>query len=103
MSAFAGDQASVRVEPPNLQGPRPLQEQTAKAAIRDYLDSWTSLSNALQQNRPNCLIRDFIGAAKDKLANTIKEQMQLVSMLFTAIDRTTCRFFFTHLRGCPSS
>ncbi len=75
MSAFAGDQASVRVEPPNLQGPRPLQEQTAKAAIRDYLDSWTSLSNALQQNQPNLLDRDFIGAAKDKLANTIKEQI----------------------------
>jgi hypothetical protein len=51
-----------------------LQEQTAKAAIQDYLDSWTSLSNALQQNRPELLDRDFIGAAKDKLASTIKEQ-----------------------------
>jgi hypothetical protein len=51
-----------------------LQEQTAKAAVQDYLDSWTSLSNALQQNRPELLDRDFIGAARDKLANTIKEQ-----------------------------
>jgi hypothetical protein len=74
MSAFAGDQPTVRVEPPNLKGPRPLQEQTAKAAIQDYLDSWTSLSSALQQNRPELLDRDFIGAAKDKLASTIKEQ-----------------------------
>ena len=74
MSAFGADQPSVRVEPPNQQGPRQLQDQTAKAAIQDYLDSWTSLSNALQQNRPELLDRDFIGAAKDKLANTIKEQ-----------------------------
>lgn len=74
MSALAGEQPAIRVRPPNLQGPRPLQEQTAKAAIQDYLDSWTSLSNALQQNRPELLDRDFIGAAKDKLASTIKEQ-----------------------------
>jgi hypothetical protein len=74
MSALAGDQPSVRVRPPHLEGPRALQDQTAKAAIQDYLDSWTSLRNALQQNRPELLDRDFIGAAKDKLASTIKEQ-----------------------------
>jgi len=74
MLAFAGDQPTVHVKPPNLQGPSQLQEQTAKAAIQDYVDSWVSLSNALQQNRPELLDRDFIGSAKDKLANTIKEQ-----------------------------
>jgi len=36
---FAADQPTVRVQPPNLQGPRPLQDQTAKAAVRDYLES----------------------------------------------------------------
>jgi hypothetical protein len=75
MSAFAGDQPAVRVESSNLQGPRLLQEQTARAAMRDYLDSWTSLSNALQQNQPRLLDRDFIGDAKDKLESTIKEQI----------------------------
>jgi hypothetical protein len=74
VSAFAADQPTVRIEPPNLQGPRPLQEQTAKAAIQDYLDSWTSLRDALEQNRPEVLDRDFIGTAKDRLASTIKEQ-----------------------------
>jgi hypothetical protein len=74
VSALAADQPTVRIEPPNLQGPRPLQEQTAKAAIQDYLDSWTSLRDALQQNRPEVLDRDFIGTAKDRLASTIKEQ-----------------------------
>jgi len=74
VSALAGDQPAVRVEPPNLQGPRPLQEQTAKAAIQDYLDSWGTLDDALQQNRPDLLDRDFIGTAKDRLASTINEQ-----------------------------
>ena len=74
MSALTGDQPSISIEPPNLQGPRPLQLQTAKAAIQDYLDAWEVLSNALQQNRPDLLDRTFIGDAKDKLASTIKEQ-----------------------------
>ena len=74
ISAFAADQPSVRIEPTNLQGPRALQEQTAKAAIRDYLDAWATLSNALQQNRPDLLDQDFVGAARDKLANTIKTE-----------------------------
>lgn len=72
--ALAGDQPSVRVEPPNTEGPRQLQEQTAKAAIQDYIDSWQSMSKALDQNRPDLLDRDFIGSARDKLAATIKNQ-----------------------------
>lgn len=72
--ALAGDQPAVRVEPPNLQGPRQLQEQTAKAAVQDYIDSWQTLSKALDANRPDLLDRDFIGYARDKLADTIKEQ-----------------------------
>lgn len=74
LSGFAGDQPTVRVEPSDLQGPRPLQEQTAKAVVRDYLESWQSLSKALQQNRPDLLDRDFIGDAREKIAGTIKEQ-----------------------------
>lgn len=72
--ALAGDQPSVRVEPPNTLGPRQLQEQTAKAAIQDYIDSWQTMSQALDQNRPDLLDRDFIGSAHEKLADTIKEQ-----------------------------
>lgn len=75
LAAFGGDQPAVRVEPSDLQGPRPLQQQTAKAVIRDYLDSWQNLNKALEQNRPDLLDRDFIGDAKEKLADTIKEQM----------------------------
>ena len=74
LPALAGDEPTVRVQPPNLQGPRELQNQTAKSVVQDYLDSWQTMSKALDQNRPDLLDRDFIGAAKDKLAATIKQQ-----------------------------
>ena len=74
LSAFAADQPAVHVEQPHLQGPRELQQQTAKAVVQDYLDAWQSMGKALDQNRPDLLDRDFTGAAKDKLAATIKEQ-----------------------------
>ncbi|WP_239461320.1 hypothetical protein [Occallatibacter savannae] len=73
-SAFAADEPTVHVQQPHLQGPRELQDQTAKAVVQDYLDSWKSMSKALDQNRPDLLDRDFVGAAKDKLTATIKQQ-----------------------------
>jgi hypothetical protein len=73
-AALAADQPTVRIEPPNLQGPRQLQPQTAKAVIQDYLDSWAVLGKAFSQNRPDLLDQGFIGDAEDKLAGTIKQQ-----------------------------
>jgi hypothetical protein len=70
-------QATVRVEPLNLQGPRTLPEQTGKAAIRDYLQSWQNMSAALDQNRANLLDPAFVGTARDKLAGTILHQTEL--------------------------
>ena len=75
--ALLADQAAVRVEPSDLQGPRQLQQQTATAAIRDYLQSWQGLSAALEQNRADLLDPDFVGTARDKLANTVHEQAAL--------------------------
>jgi len=74
VAAFGADQASVRVEPSKLQGPRELQQQTAKAVIQDYLDSWVALNKAMSQNQPDLLEKGFIGAAQDTLAATIKQQ-----------------------------
>jgi hypothetical protein len=76
-SSIGSAQATVRVEPPNLQGPRPLPEQTAAAAIHDYLQSWQSFSTAFEQNRTELLDPDFVGTAKDKLAQTIQQQATL--------------------------
>jgi hypothetical protein len=76
-SCVMAAQASVRVEAANLQGPRPLEEQTATAAIRDYLQSWKTLGSALEENRAVLLDRDFVGSARDKLTDTIQQQSKL--------------------------
>ena len=71
------DQPNVRVEPPNLQGPRHLNDQTQTAVIRDYLQAWQSVGAALAQNRADLLNRDFIGTAKDRLSDTIRDQVTI--------------------------
>jgi predicted PhzF superfamily epimerase YddE/YHI9 len=70
-------QPAVRVESPNLQGPRPLPEQTGNAAIRDYLQSWKSFSAAFEHNRADLLDSAFVGTARNKLAQTIQQQAAL--------------------------
>jgi hypothetical protein len=77
MSVLASDQPAVRIEPTNSVGPRPLEKQTETAVIRDYLESWSSLSSALGQNRADLLDADFVGTAKEKLAATVQEQTKL--------------------------
>jgi hypothetical protein len=72
---LCAEQSAVRVEPSNLQGPRSLNQQTESAVIRGYLDAWQGMSAALQQNRVDLLDRVFVGTAKDKLADTIREQV----------------------------
>jgi hypothetical protein len=74
---LAAEQPTVHLEPTNLQGPRVLNEQTRTAVIRDYLQAWQSVSAALQQNRPDLLDRDFVGTAKDKLTDTIHDQVTM--------------------------
>jgi hypothetical protein len=77
VSGTGAAQTAVRVEPTNLQSPRPLQEQTSTAAIRDYLQSWKSLRVAFEQNRAGLLDPDFVGTAREKLTRTIQEQAAL--------------------------
>lgn len=74
---LAGAQPDVRVEPAHLLGPRPLADQTATAVVQNYIEAWKSLRAALEQNRPELLDRAFVGGAKDKLAETIRQQARL--------------------------
>jgi hypothetical protein len=67
-------QPEVRVEPTHLQGPRQLQEQTQAAAIRDYLQAWKTAGVAFDSNNAAALDRDFVGTARDKLAEAIQQQ-----------------------------
>jgi hypothetical protein len=54
-----------------------LEEQTQKAVIRDYLQAWQALSGALEQNRVDLLDSEFVGSAREKLADTIQDQARL--------------------------
>jgi hypothetical protein len=71
---LANAQATVRVEPEHLNGPRELQDITRSAVIRDYLKAWQGLRTAMDENRPELLSADFVGTSRDKLAETIQQQ-----------------------------
>lgn len=74
-SAFAvAATPSVRVEAPQLQGSRPLESQTASAVVKDYIESWKALHDALQQNDAARLDPSFVGIAHDTLSATIDSQ-----------------------------
>ena len=77
LAGLADQQPSVRVQPPQLQGSRPIEKQTETAVIRDYLQSWKCLQTALDQNQAALLDANFVGTARDMLADTIGEQAKL--------------------------
>lgn len=79
MTPMAGmaDQVSVKIEPPQLMGSRPLEKQTEAAVIRDYLQSWKGLQAALDQNQAGMLDTNFVGIAHDKLASAVEAQAKL--------------------------
>lgn len=71
------DQPVLHVAPVHLEGPRELNDQTKSAVIRDYLQAWQGMHNALAQNNPALLDRDFVGTAKDKLVDTVHDQVTM--------------------------
>ena len=75
LSSF--EQPAVRVQGADAVGPRPLEKATQTAVVRDYLNAWTSLSEALGENRAAALDAAFVGLAKEQLSETVKEQQDL--------------------------
>jgi hypothetical protein len=70
-------QPVIRIQPPQLEGSRPLEKQTESSVIRDYLESWKTMEQALDHNQVGPLDPQFIGVARDKLAETIDEQNRI--------------------------
>jgi hypothetical protein len=68
---------AVKVAPMDSVGPRPVEKQTQASVVRDYLLAWETMDGALQKNRPDMLDDYFVGKAKEKLADTIREQKNL--------------------------
>jgi hypothetical protein len=76
-SVPAGAQASVQVDSSQLQAPRPMNEQTRTAVVRDYLESWQMMSEALAENRTDGLDAGFAGTARDRLVAAVIDQAGL--------------------------
>ncbi len=62
--ADAAPQPLVQVDVPPSFGPRPLEDQTRDAVVRDYLKCWKTMSQALQENNLSVLDSAFTGIAK---------------------------------------
>lgn len=73
----ADTQPNVRVAPMDSVGPRPVEAQTQSSVVRDYLLAWQTMDTAMTQNRPDLLDGYFVGQAKEKLADTIREQKNI--------------------------
>jgi hypothetical protein len=74
---FASNGPAVHVEPPDAEGTRQLQKQTAEAVVRDYLHSWQTMQAAFAHNDSSLLDQDFAGNALDELTETIGQQAEL--------------------------
>lgn len=73
----ADTEPAVRVAPMNAVGPRPVETQTQSSVIRDYLLAWKAMDTALTQNRVDLLDAYFVGQAKEKLTDTVREQQNI--------------------------
>jgi hypothetical protein len=73
----ADTQPGVRVAPMNSVGPRAMEGQTQSSVIRDYLLAWHTMGTAMAENRADLLDEYFVGQAKDRLSNTIREQQNI--------------------------
>lgn len=54
--------------------PRPVEDLTEKAIVREYSAAWQNLARALKDNNPDILQESFVGAAQQKFAKQIAEQ-----------------------------
>jgi hypothetical protein len=73
-SCLASAEPTVSVDASTLAGPRPLEDQTRTAAIRDYLQSWQAMTDAFEQNQAGLLDADFVGKARDTLEAAVRAQ-----------------------------
>jgi hypothetical protein len=57
-------------------GPRPIEDSTEKAVVRDYAQAWQTMATALSENRADLLNADFAGVALDNLRQRVQQQQQ---------------------------
>lgn len=57
-------------------GPRPVEDATEKAIVRDYGAAWSNLAAALGENRADLLDGAFVGFARDQFRQAIAAQQK---------------------------
>jgi len=77
MLPSASTEPVARVSPMDSVGPRPVETQTQSSVIRDYLLAWQTMGTAMGENRADLLDGYFVGQAKEKLTDTIREQQKI--------------------------
>jgi hypothetical protein len=70
-------QLTPRLENIDAVGPRPLEKQTADKVAHYYLEAWKDLQAAFAENRPAALDASFVGVAREKLGEAIRQQQAL--------------------------
>ncbi len=55
-------------------GPREVEDQTARAVVRDYGAAWQNMGRALEQNNPSALGDVWTGFARDGMLSAIEWQ-----------------------------
>jgi len=73
----ASGQTVPHVQTIDAVGPRPLEKQTADRVSHFYLEAWKDLRTAFAENRPQALDASFVGVAREKLAEAIRQQQAL--------------------------
>jgi hypothetical protein len=66
--------------------PRPVEDLTEKAIVREYSAAWQNLARALKDNNPDILQESFVGTAQEKFARQI-EQQKAAGLSTNYIDR----------------
>lgn len=72
--ALGACQPTVHVEPVSNWSSRTVEAQTRQSVIRDYIQSWQSLDKAFSTGNAGLLAHDFVGTARDQLAESIRTQ-----------------------------
>ena len=73
----ASGQAQPRLKNIDAVGPRTLEKQTADKVSHYYLEAWKDMRTAFAENRPQALDASFVGVAREKLGDAIREQRAL--------------------------
>jgi hypothetical protein len=67
------EQPTVTLDATHI-GPRAIEDLTRKSVARDYANAWSTMAEALSQNRVDVLNAYFAGFAKDDLSQRIADQ-----------------------------